>query len=348
MQINNRGEIMYPSYVKPKNYNLLLKKWLKDNPWVSIGSQVEFPLESRILGTPTEIKDNVWITGTMIIKGGTSVTIGKYSTMADNFRIITVNHQLDKADLQGKFTVTSDISKGPVYIGNNIWCGDNVTILSGVTIGDGAAIGAGSVVTRDIPPFAIVAGVPARVIKYRFSRKVIKKLIEISWWHWEKKTIEKNKFFFQDPIINRNIDDLQKSLDLSTEIEVTKIDLTKKSSSKWLLEGWGPEERNGRWVENNRAGLIFKLNHPNRFKVFSLYCYSYNTQQNITVIFNGKKTGWLKIKPQWDNYFLKIKKIKKGVNTIYLIFQKGHSPSIIEKNSDKRVLYCRFSRFRLL
>ncbi len=348
MELNDRGEIAYPSYIKPKNYNFLLKKWLKNNPWVTVGSNVEFPLESRILGTPTEIKDNIWITGPMTIKGGSGVTLGKYSTMAENFRIVTVNHQLDKADLQGKFTFTSDISKGPVYIGNNVWCGDNVTVLSGVTIGDGAAIGAGSVVTKDIPPFAVAVGVPARVIKYRFSHKVIKKLLNINWWHWSSKTIQKNKLFFTEAINDKNIDTLEKSLDLSSETEINKIDLTKNNAFKWLLDGWGTKEKDGRWVEKNRAGVIFKIKDPTKYKTFSFYNHSFYEQQKIILYINGEKVGRTLIKPQWNVDSFPIKNLKIGVNTFYLFFEKGFYPYQIDKNStDKRKLFCRFTKFEL-
>ena len=73
----------------------------------------------------------------------------------------------------------------------------NVSILDGVTIGNGAVIGAGAVVNRDIPPYAIAVGVPARVVKYRFSPEVITKLEEIKWWDWDdNKLQEVEKMFF--------------------------------------------------------------------------------------------------------------------------------------------------------
>jgi len=75
-------------------------------------------------------------------------------------------------------------NKGPVIIGNDVWIGAGAIILSGVTISDGVIVGAGSVVTRNIPPYAIVAGNPARIIRYRFSRKQIDQLQEIAWWNW--------------------------------------------------------------------------------------------------------------------------------------------------------------------
>lgn len=70
-------------------------------------------------------------------------------------------------------------------IGNDVWIGDRVLIMGGVKIGDGAIIAAGAVVTKDVPPYAVVGGVPAKVIKYRFNAETIKKLLDIQWWKYD-------------------------------------------------------------------------------------------------------------------------------------------------------------------
>lgn len=77
----------------------------------------------------------------------------------------------------------------PVHIGNDVWCGNNVIIFGGLTIGDGAVIGAGSVVTHDVPPYSVVAGVPARIIRYRFDEKTIKELLKLKWWNYSEDII---------------------------------------------------------------------------------------------------------------------------------------------------------------
>jgi acetyltransferase-like isoleucine patch superfamily enzyme len=83
-------------------------------------------------------------------------------------------------------------SKGPVVIGNDVWVGAGAIILSGVSIGDGAIVAAGAVVTKDVPPYAIVGGNPAKLIRYRFSEDQIAKLLSISWWNWSEDKIKAN------------------------------------------------------------------------------------------------------------------------------------------------------------
>jgi acetyltransferase-like isoleucine patch superfamily enzyme len=84
------------------------------------------------------------------------------------------------------------ISKGDVIIGNDVWIGDGATILSGVKIGDGAVVGAMAVVTKDVEPYCIVAGNPARTVGKRFDDDTIRKLLEIRWWDWPIEKIDAN------------------------------------------------------------------------------------------------------------------------------------------------------------
>ena len=92
----------------------------------------------------------------------------------------------------------ADGEKNCVVIGNDVWIGYGVTILSGVTIGDGAIIGAGALVNKDIPPYAIAVGIPAKVIKYRFNEDQIKSLLEFKWWEKPEEWIKKNADLFTD------------------------------------------------------------------------------------------------------------------------------------------------------
>lgn len=90
-------------------------------------------------------------------------------------------------------------NNGEIIIGNDVWIGANVSILPGVKIGNGAVIAAGAVVAKDVEPYAIVGGVPAKIIKYRFEQKDIDLLEEIQWWEWPIEKIEKNIELFYQP-----------------------------------------------------------------------------------------------------------------------------------------------------
>ena len=100
-------------------------------------------------------------------------------------------------------------TKGDVIIGNDVWIGAGSVILSGVTVGDGAAIGTNAVVAKDVPPYAIVAGNPARIAKKRFDEETIHHLLKIRWWEWKDNRIEK----FLPLLLNSNIEEFLKVVD---------------------------------------------------------------------------------------------------------------------------------------
>jgi acetyltransferase-like isoleucine patch superfamily enzyme len=99
------------------------------------------------------------------------------------------------------------ISNGNVIIGNDVWIGTNATILSGVTVGDGSVIAANSHVVKNVEPYSIVGGNPARLIRYRFSHEQISKLLEIQWWNWSVEKINQNMSL----LCNENIDEFIKN-----------------------------------------------------------------------------------------------------------------------------------------
>jgi acetyltransferase-like isoleucine patch superfamily enzyme len=106
------------------------------------------------------------------------------------------------------FTEESHFNEmGTNWVGNDVWIGVNAIVLNNITIGDGAIIGAGAVVTKDVPPYAIAVGCPARIIKYRFDETRIKALLKFKWWDRDYKWIEANYRSFLDieefaPILN--------------------------------------------------------------------------------------------------------------------------------------------------
>ena len=90
--------------------------------------------------------------------------------------------------------------KGQILIENDVWIGHGVTIMGGVTVHNGAVIGARAVVTKDVPPYAIVAGNPARIIKYRFDEGQINALLNIAWWHWNSEELKSRYQLMQLPV----------------------------------------------------------------------------------------------------------------------------------------------------
>lgn len=133
-----------------------------------------------------------------------TLSIGNFCSIADNVKIfLGGNHRVDWLTTY-PFNVLSDywhtakeiqghpMSKGDVIIGNDVWIGYGATILSGIKIGDGAVIGAESVITKDVPPYTIVAGNPATIIRKRFKNSEIKKLLDLKWWDWDESKILNN------------------------------------------------------------------------------------------------------------------------------------------------------------
>ena len=116
--------------------------------------------------------------------------IGRYCSFAENVYIYNANHPLSFKSTHPFFynpslgyVETEHISRRSIVIGNDVWIGQNAIILASVTnIGDGAVIGAGTVVTKNVPDFAVVVGNPGKVIKYRFTEETIRKLKQERWW----------------------------------------------------------------------------------------------------------------------------------------------------------------------
>ena len=137
---------------------------------------------------------------------GDQLIIGKFCALGTGVRFIMsgANH-----DMQGfstypfnifgngweegyDFTRITNAVRGDTVVGNDVWIGRDAVILPGVTIGDGAIIGTQAVVTRDVPPYAIVGGNPAKLIRTRFDDKTVAELMDIAWWSWEPQKISDN------------------------------------------------------------------------------------------------------------------------------------------------------------
>jgi len=144
-----------------------------------------------------------------------AVSIGKYCSIAKNVTIFTGgNHRTDWVStypfrimfsLPGQYEDGHPSSKGDINIGNDVWLGYGCTILSGLKIGDGAAVAAHAVVVKDVPPYAIVGGNPAKVLAYRFSSKQIEALLKIRWWNWPPADVKANIEMLSSPQIDQFI-----------------------------------------------------------------------------------------------------------------------------------------------
>ena len=137
---------------------------------------------------------------------GDKLKIGKFCSVAcgAKFLFTSANHAMkslstytfpiffEEWDLDVKNITSAWDNKGDIIIGNDVWIGYEAVILSGVKIGDGAVIGTRAVVTKDVPPYTIVGGVPARPIRKRFSDDIISELLRIQWWNWPADRIRRN------------------------------------------------------------------------------------------------------------------------------------------------------------
>jgi virginiamycin A acetyltransferase len=131
------------------------------------------------------------------------LVLGKFCAIASETRfIMTGDHKLDAITTypfpifghgwESAFNVYDLPVKGDIIVGNDVWFGYDSLIMNGVTIGNGAIIAARSVVVKDVPPYAIVAGNPAKVVKMRFDDKTIERLQKLAWWDWPIEKINKN------------------------------------------------------------------------------------------------------------------------------------------------------------
>nr|WP_201581116.1 CatB-related O-acetyltransferase [Psychrobacter glacincola] len=144
--------------------------------------------------------------GSGIIRG--NILIGRYCSIGKDVKLGLSEHRLDnftthplfqdktlsKVDIISNKTLECTIPNYPnaqihLIIGDDVWIGDNVLVKKGVKIGQGAVIGANSLVTKDIPPYAIVVGSPAKILRYRFSEEIIDKLLVSEWWDIEPSQI---------------------------------------------------------------------------------------------------------------------------------------------------------------
>ena len=164
----------------------------------------EYTMYNDFVNDPTKFEINNVLYHYLI--NNDRLIIGKYCSIAcgAKFMFTSGNHKksslstypfplfFEEWDLERNHVTDAWDNEGDIIVGNDVWIGYEAVIMQGVHIGDGAIIAARAVVTKDVPAYTIVGGVPAKEIKKRFSSEIIKRLMEIQWWNWDENRIRKN------------------------------------------------------------------------------------------------------------------------------------------------------------
>lgn len=193
-------------YPRPHDKQIVYLKSVVDNPNIEIG---EYTIYNDFVNDPCDFEKNNVLYHYPI--NGDKLKIGKFCSIAcgSKFLFTSANHTLgslstytfpiffDEWGLDAKNIRSAWDNKGDIVIGNDVWIGYEAVILPGVTIGDGAIIGTRAVVTKDVPPYTIVGGVPAKPIRRRFDDETIAELLRLRWWDWDKEKISRNIFAIQ-------------------------------------------------------------------------------------------------------------------------------------------------------
>lgn len=173
-----------------------LYHWMLRQRGVSLGTGTYVARGSQ-MAAAISIGDHTRVDASARLVGEAPITIGKYCAIATGVTMLSDNHDMRTPNMSIGLAQYLNIGDprlaSPICVRNSVWIGDRAIVLTGVTIGDGAVIGAGSVVTRDVPAFAVAAGVPSRVLRSRFSTEVVEFLQELAWWDWDRARIERNK-----------------------------------------------------------------------------------------------------------------------------------------------------------
>lgn len=188
-------------YPRTGDKETIYLKHVITNPNITVG---DFTMYNDFVNDPTLFEKNNVLYHYPI--NHDKLQIGKFCSVACGAKFLfnSANHTLSSLStypfplffeewgLEKKDVTNAWDNKGDIVISNDVWIGYEAVILAGVTIGDGAIIGTRAVVTKDVPPYTIVGGVPAKSIKKRFSEETISTLLEIQWWNWSKERIARN------------------------------------------------------------------------------------------------------------------------------------------------------------
>ena len=176
----NSGKI----YPRSGDKETVYLKPVISNPNISVG---EFTMYNDFVNDPMQFERNNVLYQYPI--NHDKLIIGKFCSIAcgATFPIFFEEWGLNIKDVAAAWD-----NKGDIIIGNDVWIGYEAVIMAGVTVGDGAIIGTRAVVTKDVPPYTIVGGVPAKPIRKRFDNETLDELLKIRWWDWPEEKIAKN------------------------------------------------------------------------------------------------------------------------------------------------------------
>ena len=204
-------------YPRTGDKETIYLKHVITNPNITVG---DFTMYNDFVNDPTLFEKNNVLYHYPI--NHDKLQIGKFCSIACGAKFLfnSANHALSSLStypfpiffeewgLEKEDVAEAWDNKGDIIIGNDVWIGYEAVILAGVTIGDGAIIGTRAVVTKDVPPYTIVGGVPAKPIKRRFPEEAISALLEVQWWNWSEERIARNIGAIQ----NGNIEQLKQSM----------------------------------------------------------------------------------------------------------------------------------------
>lgn len=188
-------------YPRPHDKQIVYLKDVVNNPNIEVG---DFTIYNDFVNDPRDFEKNNVLYHYPV--NGDRLKIGKFCSIAcgTKFLFNSANHSLrslstytfpiffDEWELDAKNIRGAWDNKGDIVIGNDVWIGFEAVILAGVTIGDGAIIGTRAVVTKDVPPYTIVGGIPAKPIRRRFDDNTIERLEALRWWDWDEERIKRN------------------------------------------------------------------------------------------------------------------------------------------------------------
>lgn len=188
------------TYPRTGDSQTVYLKSVVTKPTIEVG---DFTIYNDFVNDPRDFEKNNVLYHYPI--NGDKLIIGKFCSIACGAKFIfnCANHTLkslstytfplffEEWDLPKSEVASAWDNKGDIVIGNDVWIGYDAVIMAGVNIGDGAIIGTRAVVTKDVEPFSIVGGVPAKEIRKRFSPEIITKLMELKWWNWSEDKIKK-------------------------------------------------------------------------------------------------------------------------------------------------------------